>query len=256
MDSQYRTSAAHVEPDETARASALDFARRLVPHLQAVFGADLVGIYLIGSLSHAGFSRRYSDVDIALIMETGLSTEGLDRIRSKATALSPEWSSKLSVFWTDRHFSIGRFPPLDRIDFLDHAVVLMEREEVLPPRPTLKEIRGYLSGSPFEVWAETARRFASAEEFDPRNRKAYLKALLYPGRFYYSWMTGLMGSNDTAVAYLSETRPAQLDIGLITGALQCRQAAADPDALFPARTILPSQIDACAALVCGPNAVL
>ena len=30
-----------------------------------------------------------------------------------------------------------------------------------------------------------------------------------------------------------------------------RQADADPDSLFPARTTLPSQVDACAALVAG-----
>ena len=58
-----------------------------------------------------------------------------------------------------------------------------------------------------------------------------------------------MGSNVTAVAFLSEDHPAGLDVGLITRALQCRRAASDPDSLFPLRTVLPSQIDACAALV-------
>jgi len=60
-----------------------------------------------------------------------------------------------------------------------------------------------------------------------------------------------MGSNDEAVAFLGRTRPAQLDVSLITRALQCRQADADPDSLFSARTTLPSQVDACAALVAG-----
>jgi hypothetical protein len=53
------------------------------------------------------------------------------------------------------------------------------------------------------------------------------------------------------VAFLGKTRPARLDVALITRALQCRQADADPDSLFPARTSLPSQVDACAALVTG-----
>ncbi len=60
-----------------------------------------------------------------------------------------------------------------------------------------------------------------------------------------------MGSNDDAVAFLREECPALLDLSLITGALQCRQGDADPDPLFPARTSLPSQIDACAALLAG-----
>jgi hypothetical protein len=60
-----------------------------------------------------------------------------------------------------------------------------------------------------------------------------------------------MGSNDEAVAFLGKTPPARLDLDLITRGLQCRQADADPDCLFPARTTLPSQVDACAALRAG-----
>jgi hypothetical protein len=165
--------------------------------------------------------------------------------------LSADWGPKLSVFWTDRHFSLGRFPPLDRIDYLDHAVVLMERERVWPARPTLEEVQYYLRGAPFATWADRARSFAAAEILEPNDRKAYLRTFLYPGRFCYSWMTGLMGSNDDAVAFLSERHVVGLDIRLIERALQCRQTAADPDALFPARTVLLSQIDACAALLSG-----
>jgi hypothetical protein len=157
------------------------------------------------------------------------------------------------VFWTDRHFSLGRFPPLDRVDYLDHAVALMERESVQPARPTLEEIRHYLRGAPFASWAERARSFAAAETLEPKDHKAYLRTLLYPGRFCYSWMTGLMGSNDDAVAFLSERHAAGLDVGSIERALQCRQSAADPTALFPARKVLPSQIDACAALLSGES---
>jgi hypothetical protein len=64
-------------------------------------------------------------------------------------------------------------------------------------------------------------------------------------------MTGRMGSNDHAVAFLGKTRPPRLDVSLIIRALQCRQADADPDSLFPMRTTLPSQVDACAALLAG-----
>jgi hypothetical protein len=79
----------------------------------------------------------------------------------------------------------------------------------------------------------------------------YLRALLYPARFCYSWMTGGMGSNHAAVAFLQEIRPAPLDMRLIERALQCRRADADPDPLFPARTSLPSQVDACSTLLAG-----
>ena len=240
-----------IDPDDRARISAIDFTHRLVRNWQEALGIDLLGAYLIGSLAHAGFSRRYSDVDIALITASGLSPQALDRLRSGAVALSADWGPKVSIFWADRQFSLGRFPPLDRVDYLDHAVVLMERERVRPPRPTIDEIRQYLGGAPFANWAELARSFAVAETLAPEDHKPYLRTLLYPARFCYSWMTGLMGSNDNAVAFLSERTVAGLDVSLIVRALQCRRAAADPDILFPSRTVLPAQIDACAALLIG-----
>jgi len=227
----------------------MDFARRLVQDWQDALGTELLGAYLIGSLAHAGFSWRYSDIDMALVTAAGLSDQELGRLRSLAVELSADWGPKVSVFWADRQFSLGRFPPLDRVDYLDHAVALVERERARPARPTLEEIRHYLSGAPLADWAGRARRFTAAETLEPKDHKAYLRTLLYPGRFCYSWMTGRIGSNDDAVAFLSERPVAGLDLGLIGRALECRRTAANPDTLFSARTELPSQVDACAALV-------
>ena len=238
--------------DKSATAAAVDFARRTVPWWQSALGTELLGAYLIGSLAHGGFSRRYSDVDVALVTETGAPPQVLDRVRSEATALSADWISKLSVFWADQRFSLGRFPPLDRIDLLDHAVVLMERERVRPARPSHHEIQRYLAGAPFEIWRDLVRRFATAETLEPKDRKAYLRTMLYPARFCYSWLTGRMGSNEDAVAFLAEAPPAGIDVSLIARALRCRQSDADPDSLFALRTKLPSQVGACAALVAGP----
>jgi hypothetical protein len=159
----------------SAQAAALDFARRIVPFWHAELGSELLGAYLIGSLAHDGFSERYSDIDMALVAEAGLSPQALDRVRSQAAALSADWGPKLSVFWTDRHFSLGRFPLLDRIDYLDHAVVLMEQEHVRPVRPALEEIQRYLGDAPFANWTDSARRFATAEFLEPKDRKAYLR---------------------------------------------------------------------------------
>jgi predicted nucleotidyltransferase len=241
----------YTNPDEVASSAAVDLARRLVPCWQAALGTELLGVYLIGSLAHGGFSRRYSDIDMAVVTEANLSSQTIDRLRGEATALSADWGPKLSVFWADRHFTIGRFPPLDRIDYLDRPLVLMERERVLAVRPTLEEIRRYLRGAPFTNWADRARQFAASDALDPKDRKAYLRTLLYPARFCLSYLSGQMGSNDDGVAFLREKHLAGLDLASIERALQCRHAAADPDSLFPARNILPSQVDACAALFAG-----
>jgi hypothetical protein len=64
-------------------------------------------------------------------------------------------------------------------------------------------------------------------------------------------MGGRMGSNDEAVAFLGEACPDRFDVSLIRRALECRRADRDPDPLFPARASLPSQVNACIALLRG-----
>ena len=167
-----RAALAQADTDNVARTAAADLARRLVPYWQAALGIELLGAYLIGSLAHGGFSRRYSDVDMALVTEAGLSPQALDRVGSDAAVLSPDWGPKLSVFWTDRQFCLGRFPALDRIDYLDHAVVLMERECVRPARPTLEEIRRYLCGAPFASSVAPTTASFSRTNFGSSRRSA------------------------------------------------------------------------------------
>jgi hypothetical protein len=128
-------------------------------------------------------------------------------------------------------------------------VPVIERERVAPPRPSLAEVRSYLTGMPLSNWIATAETFAAAKTLDPKARKSYLRALLYPARFLVSFMTARMVSNDDAVASLDQCAPAGLDVGLIARALACRHAAADPDALFAERAVLPRQVAACTAFV-------
>jgi predicted nucleotidyltransferase len=242
-----------VYSDDMASAAAKDFACDMAAFWRARLGARLLGVYLIGSLAHGGFNRRYSDIDIALLVEDGLDALVFWLTRAKAAALSLQHSRVLSLFWADRHFSRGRFPLLDRVDYLDHAVPLIEREHLSPTRPSLDEIRAYLRGAPFANWAEDARRFVSCDFLRPKQHKAYVRTLLYPARLFYSWTTGRIASNDDAVAFLCDQQPAGLNVDLIATALQCRRAGADPTALFPARVALSGQIEACARLIASES---
>ncbi len=235
--------------DDDVRIAAGEFAKGMVTFWQDRLGAELLGVYLLGSLAHGGFNRRYSDIDMGVISEHGLSEELRDDMCTEAARICPELAPKLSLFWTDRGFSVGRFPPLDRADYLDHAVTLVERERVEPSRPSLEEVRDYLRGRPFANWAERAQRFATLETLEAVDHKPYLRAHLYPARYIYSWMTGEMVSNDVAVAFVAEHPPAGFDVDVVAQALQCRLEAADPDGLFPARSVLPGQVEACARLI-------
>jgi hypothetical protein len=137
----------------------------------------------------------------------GLKDHELSDIRAAAAELSPVWAARLSVFWSDPNFVVGRFPPLDRIDYLDHAVTLVERQRSTPPRPTLDEIRTYLAGAPFAGWFASARQLAEKSELGSNEHKSYLRTLLYPARFIMSWRTGRVASNDEAVAFLRTAVP-------------------------------------------------
>jgi predicted nucleotidyltransferase len=233
------------EANDTARTAALKFADALASSFRAQLGERLIGAYLIGSLAHGGFSRRYSDIDMALITEVAFDAATLTTLRGLAAECDATLSQKLSVFWSDREFTIGRFPALDRVDYLDHGVVLTERERLLPVRPTLDEIRVYLSGAPFANWTENAHRFAGMSALAPGDHKLFIRTLLYPARLVYSWSRGLMGSNDDAVAFTCEHPPPGMNTDILARALTYRQAAADPDDLFPARRILPDQVKSC-----------
>jgi predicted nucleotidyltransferase len=237
------------EPNDAAAAAARDVCRAVGSHWEARLGNGLLGAYLLGSLAHGGFSRRYSDIDMALVVETPLSPAVLDALRADAASVSGDLAAKLSIFWADRDFVTGRFPVLDRVDYLDHSAALMERERVVPSRPTLAEIRGYLSGAPFANWSVDAKRFATAEALEPKDHKIFLRTLLYPARLIYSWTTGRIGSNDDAVGFLTDHAPPDLDVELVVQALECRRADADPNHLFPARSGLPGQVAACEPLI-------
>jgi predicted nucleotidyltransferase len=229
----------------SGRAAALDFVKQVARAWDRHLGPRLAGIYLIGSLAHGGFSARYSDIDIALIAEDLLTAGEIDRIRVEMHAVSAELAARLSVFWTDQHFSAGRFPPLDRIDYLDHAVVLRERRRVYPPRPTLPEVRAYLAAAPFENWLQEVTRLSALDELTSSDHKRYLRALLYPARFLYSWVTGKIASNDDAVAFLRHRADVGVDLDIIARALACRNDGASPAPLFAERSKLLGLLDSC-----------
>jgi predicted nucleotidyltransferase len=235
--------------EQAARSSATAFAREIAAFWERRLGARALGVYLLGSLAHGGFSSRYSDIDIGLVAEGGLAPDDIDAMREAADALSKPHAAKLSLFWTDRAFALGRFPPLDRVDYLDHAVPLVERERVRPERPALSDIRAYLRGSPFASWTEKTREFATAAALKSADHKPYIRCLLYPARLLLSWSSGAMGSNDDAVSALCEEAPRGLDVDLIARALACRHDAADPDFLFAERAKLLGQHAACARVV-------
>ena len=242
-------------PEALAHEAAEKFSVEMGAFWRKRLGMRLLGVYWIGSLAHGGFSRRYSDIDLAVISDNGLTDDELGQARNAASTLSPVHGSKLSVFWSDHAFTMGRFPPLDRTDYLDHAVAILENEHIRPPRPTLQEVRDYLSSAPFAAWREQIKRYGAAMRLGPEDHKPYLRALLYSARFVFSWSTGSMASSDRAVEFLRQTAPDGIDVDLVERALRLRQQASDLDDLFPERAKLLDQFEACARLMASKQSL-
>ncbi len=238
----------HLAPGMPAQKTAVDFANGVAKIWDRELDRRLIGIYLIGSLAHGGFSARYSDIDMALIAEGPLESGEIDLVNRKVAAHSVTLAQRLSLFWTDQYFSIGRFPPLDRVDYIDHGVTLLERRHVCAARPTLAEIRTYLGGEPFRNWSQQVQRLTALDELTIDDHKHFLRAILYPARFFYSWETGAMGSNDKAVAFLQSHAP-EIDLDVITRALHCRNQGEEPQPLFPERSKLLQLRDICEQLI-------
>lgn len=107
-----------------------------------------LSFYVLGSLAHGGFSS-VSDVDMAIILSDPTTPEDaklIGLIQQQVKSLGIPFADRLSIFWTSpNHFDnptqYGRFPALDRFDFIEHAK-LIEGPEVRGnlPLPTPREL--------------------------------------------------------------------------------------------------------------------
>jgi hypothetical protein len=143
------------------------------------------------------------------------------------------------------HLESGRFPVLDQIDFLDNRALIFEKELVFPMRPSVDIIRKYLLNHPIEYWTEKTNYFSQLQSWNEKEAKEFLRCLLYPARFIYTYSKGLMTSNDEAVSFLREiyesnflrysfqdSKQCQLSIEPIEEALIIRNLEQEPHSLF------------------------
>ena len=110
---------------------------------RAALGSRLVAGYALGSLAHGGFSPLVSDVDLGLVLEDPLRVPDRVTIYRAARAVRAGGSGlhrRLSVFWAtplilQRRAAGGRFPPLDRLDLLEHGRLLTGSRRPSQPAP-------------------------------------------------------------------------------------------------------------------------
>ncbi len=93
--------AARCEPTHTtALGDVGEVLRLLVDGLEAIFAAQLVGLYLTGSLSYGGFHRGSSDIDLLALLQRAVTTEQrtwLIALHERIAAQHPRWATRLEI---------------------------------------------------------------------------------------------------------------------------------------------------------------
>jgi hypothetical protein len=225
---------------------------------QTALGSRLVAAYALGSLAHGGFSPLVSHVDIGLVLADPPRPKDGVTVRFVGNAVragGSELHKRLSVFWgtpgtLKGRSRGGRFPPLDRLDLVEHGRLLAGtdvRDSIA--RPARSELLvagaefalGYLGGDPDlaqrlrGLAARGLRRDDPMAEFRTpavllsRGNRRVTKIVLFPVRFLYTAATGQVGTNAAAVEHYLAGQPVPA-AELVSAALAWRREPPANDA--------------------------
>jgi hypothetical protein len=202
-----------------------------VAAFQAALGPRLIAAYALGSLAHGGFSPLVSDVDLGLILADPFRMKDRFTVRRVGNAVRAGGSAlheRLSVFWgtpstLQGRSSRGRFPPLDRMDLLEHGRLLAGTEARQGvARPGQEELLvagaefalGHLGGSPglperLRGWAsrgggrgeDPVAEIRTPSLLVSHGSRRVTKVVLFPVRFLFTAATGRVGTNTRAAEH-------------------------------------------------------
>ena len=220
-----------------------NFIAQATEQLQDVFGDNLLSVVLLGSLAHGGFSERFSDIDIAVILKQAVINQTIDTAKQRISALEPSTlARRMSLFWTVPDFSWGRLRLVDQVDLHDNGQVLWGHSLTnLAPRPTLDAVRADMETLSLPYWAEKTAYFTTHLPVDEGQFKEYVRCLLYSARLILTWHTGKLGGNDEAVSYLEQLAPLGLSQDLVRDALSCRNGKLNDTELYRYQSLLAPQ---------------
>lgn len=213
--------------DDPAVAALLTDCRSLA---EEAFGARLLGVYLIGSLAHGGFSPAVSDVGVAFFLAAPLAKndpEQINALMAYCGAANPRYGRRLSIFWStpaafaqdDAVQIAGRFPAIDRLDLLTHGRLIGGKDSRhLLALPTRRAVLENCREDVLRFVRDPARYsfLAGVGDYDFVDRRALARLCLFPARFLHTAATGDVVANDVAAAaYLEQAgEPVAAIIGL------------------------------------------
>ena len=177
-----------------------------------VFADRCVAVYVMGSLARGGFSENASDIDIGIILDDPLQMsdeKNIKQIQSSAVKKHSTVQNNVSIFWGSIT-SInglddgGRYPPFDRLDLIDHALLLIGedvRAELQKPSRKELEIAGAKFALEYLGGKEAIGEFFNYETLIQKGSAQVSKIVLFPARFIYLEKTGEIAGNDVSYQY-------------------------------------------------------
>ena len=218
-----------------------EYIARVAEHFRSELAPSLVEVYKLGSLAHGGFSGTYSDIDVGLLLNCKELPSDMATLVTQAKSLHTDLGKKLSVFWGNPEFRWGRLPVIDRLDLLDHGVPLLRNHKADFRRPTAVEIHQALRESIEKSWQPRIPELQALTRLETKDRKPYVRAILYAARLIFTWDKLAVDSNNRAVEYLHQVQPPGLDLKPIDMALACRQGRCTAEDVFAVRADLNGQ---------------
>lgn len=195
-------------------------AQETLKQMIVTFKERLSAVYMLGSFAR-DIPSKVSDVDIAVILNDPISkTDGeiIDHIVSELQKTNlDDYTSRLSIFWgsvksLNAASTIGRFPPLDRLDLIKNGVLLHGNDikKNLTP-PTQSEL--IIAGAEFaleklSVGKVSAAIMQPAVIFPKLDDVHLTKIILMPVRLLYTaLMEREIGYNEASVNYYVQNFP-------------------------------------------------
>ncbi|MGH7793539.1 MAG: hypothetical protein ACREQ2_01340 [Candidatus Binatia bacterium] len=220
-----------------------NFLSLVANYFKAHLGNSLVEAYKLGSLAHGGFSNIYSDIDVGLLLNCSEPPTEMSKLIVDALSLDSEYGKKFSVFWGNPEFTWGRLPVIDRLDLLDHGVPLLHGVKPSFRRPNKDEIHQEQLQSIEKSWKSRLPELNRLTALESKDRKPYIRTILYAARLIYTWDNLTVDSNDRAVEYLHQVQPPGLDLKAIDLALACRNEKCTAEEVFALHADLNRQCE-------------
>lgn len=189
--------------------------KSLVNHITVsakdIFNKHKVSVYIMGSLARGGFSEIASDIDLGIILKGSLDGAG-EKIKNVLSATHknfPSVKNNISIFWGSIEsingvIEAGRYPPFDRLDLIDHALLLSGQDvRKMLTRPTRKELE--IASSTFSLSylasKERIEEFHNCLCIAEKGVVYTTKTILFPARFIYLERTGEIAGNKESFRY-------------------------------------------------------